>query len=58
MKIKMKNRSHRYNINRLLGLDMHTNIKSIKSVSVWCLWGIEKLNIQDMFRKTIADAKS
>ena len=51
VKIKMKNRSHRGNINRLLGLDMHTNIKSIKSVSVWCLWGIEKLNIQGYVQK-------
>ena len=35
MEMKMKNRSHRYDINRLYGLDMDTNIVNIKSVSVW-----------------------
>ena len=37
--MKMKNRSHRYDINRPYGLDMDTNIVNIKSVSVWwCLY--------------------
>ena len=33
MRLKMKNRSHRYDINRL-GLDMETNKLNIKRVSV------------------------
>ena len=36
---EMENRSHRYDINWLLGLDMGTNIANITTESVWyCLY--------------------